>query len=169
MQTRWSKTSVVTDRVLLRPLAEKDRPALIALFTDPEVRRFVGGALSPAAAESASTPRGERWGHFMICDRTTDSVIGTVSFARKDADWELSFSLAKSHWRRGIATEAVEAALDWFFAETDAALVTAVTQEVNESSMRLLNRLGGSVTSSTMYRDRPQLVFAISRGERTGS
>lgn len=163
MTSSWLGASVVADRVLLRPLKAEDQPALIAMFTDPEARRFVGGAMSAEAANSATTVRGERWGHFMICDRTTDAVIGTVSFARKDAGWDLSYQLAKSHWGQGLATEAVRAALRWFFTETDAPVVTALTQEVNEPSIQLLQRLGGSVTERTMYRERPQLKFAIPR------
>lgn len=159
----WSETRVVTDRLVLRPLNEDDQEALIALFTDPEVRRFVGGPMTAEAAKSATTVKGERWGHFMICDQVTGSVIGTVSFARKDVDWDLSYQLAKSHWGQGLATEAVQAALRWFFGETDAPVVTALTQEANVRSIQLLHRLGGSVTERTMYRDQPQLKFAISR------
>lgn len=54
------------------------------------------------SARDATKIRGERWGHFVICDRTTGAVVGAVSVARKGGRWELSYQLAKALWGTGI-------------------------------------------------------------------
>jgi RimJ/RimL family protein N-acetyltransferase len=159
-----SVTIITTDRVVLRPIEESDRQARIALFTSPEVRRFVGGAKTPAEAEAATAVHGEPWwGYFVICDRVSDEVIGTLSFARKTGDWEVSFQLAKAHWGQGLATEALSAALGWFFDGTAEPSVLAFTQQVNERSIRLLERVGGVVTAEVDYKGISNFEFTIAR------
>jgi RimJ/RimL family protein N-acetyltransferase len=53
----------------------------------------------------------------------------------------------------GLASEAVPALIDWFFANTDEDILIAVTQDANERSARLLERNGAMLaTTFEQYR-----------------
>ena len=53
------------------------------------------------------------WGHFAILDREHGRAIGSVSFENKLGFWEISYSLQRQFWGRGLATEAISAAILW--------------------------------------------------------
>ena len=115
----WLREPITADRILLRAAAPGDEPANIALFTDPDVRQYVGGPLSHEEAKRrigpySATPQDKWWGHFMIIAKSTRALIGTLSFAQKRGPWELSFQLRHDRWGQGLAREAVQASLAWF-------------------------------------------------------
>ena len=90
----WTDQTVETDRTRLRTFADRDKPAIHRLLTDPEVRRYLGGPAEPAQVEAARTATvGERWGAFCIADRISDEVLGGCSFGRWRGVLELSYEL----------------------------------------------------------------------------
>ena len=139
----WTVHTIETDRTRLRTFADRDKPAIHRLLTDPEVRRYLGGPAEAAQVEAARTASvGERWGVFCIADRITDEVFGGCSFGRWRGVLELSYELLPEIWGRGLAIESVGAALEWVWANTDDDEVVAVTQTANVRSLSLLDRLG---------------------------
>lgn len=139
----WTDETIETDRTRLRVFTDNDKPAIVRLLTDPDVRRFLGGPVDDGQVDEvlASTV-GERWGAFCIADAMTDEVIGGCSFGRWRGVLELSYELLPEHWGGGLAIEAVGVALDWVWANTDDEMVVAVTQTANLRSLDLLDRLG---------------------------
>lgn len=139
----WIDTELVTDRLRLRAFGESDKPAIVRLLTDPEVRRYLGG---PAGSDQVDGLRsavvGARWGAFCIAELATGEVVGTCSFGRNRGEQELSYQVLPEYWAKGLAGEAIAAALDWIWAATDDDAVIAVTQTANERSLKLLDRLG---------------------------
>ncbi len=82
----WLREPIVTDRLLLRSAVSGDESAVAALFTDADVRRYLGGPLTAEEAKNRIGPfsiesQDEWWGHFVIVDRIAQDVIGTLSFA----------------------------------------------------------------------------------------
>lgn len=139
----WTETTVATERLTLRPFVEADKSAIIALRTDELVRRFLGGAMGPEAAEEIrSATVGEQWGVFGVVLDEPENVIGAVSFGRQHGELEISYEFLPDYWGKGLATEAVGAALGWVTAHTDADEIIAVTQTANMPSVALLERLG---------------------------
>ncbi len=145
----WLREPIVTDRLLLRSIVSGDERAVAALFTDADVRRYLGGPLGAEEAESrigpfSIEPQDEWWGHFVIVDRIAQDVIGTLSFAIKSGPWEISYQLRRNLWGRGLAKEAIEAAFSWFWVQQPSVdRVIANTRLENTRSLNLLNRLGG--------------------------
>lgn len=109
--TSWLEEPLKTKRLSLRPIRPGDEEWIIQLFTDPEVRKYVGGAMTEAVAREMVTLSDELWGHFAILNRKNNEVIGSLSFARKSGPWEISYELRHDYWGRGFAAEAIEAAL----------------------------------------------------------
>lgn len=139
----WTDETIETDRTRLRVFTGSDKPAIVRLLSDPDVRRYLGGPADVAQVEAAKLAAvGERWGVFCVADVVTDEVIGGCSFGRWRGVLELSYGMLPEHWGRGLAIEAVGAALDWVWDNTDDEMVVAVTQAANLRSLDLLTRLG---------------------------
>lgn len=145
----WLGSLLKTDRLYLRPLVKGDEAPIASLFSDPEVRRYLGGALSREQAESraqvVSQGTTDRfWGVFALCEASSSDVIGMASFDDQRGRWQVSYELLPAWWGQGLAFEAVSAMLLWFWAQRpEVDDVVAVTQTANARSCRLLERLGG--------------------------
>ena len=76
-------------------------------------------------------------------DRT---VIGTINFTNLVGypyhGATLGYSLAQSHWGRGLMQQALQLALDWIFVAHNLHRITANHLPDNERSSRLLAKLG---------------------------
>jgi RimJ/RimL family protein N-acetyltransferase len=145
----WPPETIATARLLLRPPEARDRPAFVELYTSPEVGTYTGGSRSREAVERAlpAAPRG-RPGHFVI--DLDGAMAGIVQLERRDVDYDvrqaaghvdLGYLLLPEACGRGYATEACEAALNWFAGALPGEAVVLLTQTANAPSMRLAARL----------------------------
>lgn len=139
----WTADLVTTDRLTLRPFEERDKEALIEMYTSPEVRRYLGG---PVGAETVEALRGAdigaTWGSFCIAEQRNDEAIGSCSFDRDRGELEVSFQFLPERAGLGFAHEAVSAALRWSWRTLDDDSITAMTQTANVAALALLRRLG---------------------------
>jgi RimJ/RimL family protein N-acetyltransferase len=55
---------------------------------------------------------------------------------------EMGWRIAETHWRRGYATEAARATLDWAWATLPVETIAAWTTAANRGSWRVMERLG---------------------------
>ena len=160
----WTEQVVDTPRLRLRAWRDADKPTIVSLLTDPNVRRHLGG---PVPDEHAAAVRdatvGERWGSFCIARQGDDAAIGSVSLDRERGELEISYDLLPSSWGSGFATEAVAAMLAWVWQHTDDASVIAVTQTANERSLRLLRRLGFEPDREFEQYGEPQSQLRLAR------
>lgn len=77
--------------------------------------------------------------------RNEDTVIGDVRFEpslRAPAEYEIGYGVARSRRRRGYATEAAGAVIDWLFDDGVAESIIAGCDNRNIASVRTLRRLG---------------------------
>lgn len=144
--------TLATDRLLLRPFAEHDAPALVAMHTSAHVLRFWD---SPPWKD-ASRARGflatcrqmeaDGTGARVAIESTSDGAfVGWCSLSRWSAQHRsvaLGYCLDAPSWGQGYATEAVSAMLDWAFATLDLNRVQAETDTRNAASARVLEKLG---------------------------
>ncbi|GIF01545.1 GNAT family N-acetyltransferase [Paractinoplanes rishiriensis] len=142
--TVWLDPPLVGERVVVRQPAVGDEAGLVEMATDERVRRFLGGAADPVAAAAKASARvaGGVWGQFVVVHRGSGDLIGSGDLARKRGPWEVSYQLRHRYWGRGLAAEAVALVRGWFFAHTEHDLLIATTQQANDRSRRLLERLG---------------------------
>ena len=148
----------------------RDAPALFALYSDPEVMRHWSHepwtALSQAEAairEARDEYASHRSLHLVIEKRAGmqgDVLIGSCAlydFARAPgrvalsaaacgqavpASATLGYLLARPHWGRGYAAEALQALLGYGFGVLGLARINAEVAPGNAASMNLLARLG---------------------------
>ncbi|MFT4166943.1 MAG: GNAT family N-acetyltransferase [Microlunatus sp.] len=153
---------MVTDRTILRPVTVADVDALVGLATDPQVRAFLGGPQSPSDAYTQASARvaAARADDLIVEDRASTSVIGHVDLESQSDRWELSYEFSPGVWGRGLAYEAIRAALERLEQHHPGAHVVAETQTANDRSRMLLSRLGFLPVDRYQRKGAEQLLYS---------
>jgi RimJ/RimL family protein N-acetyltransferase len=144
-----------TARLVLRPITDADAGAIFAACSDPQTtehllfpthqtiadtRRFLDGVVAPSY--TAGHP-----GPWAIClSDAPDRLIGTAG-ARPDPAaphrMEVGYWLARSHWGRGLAVEAVAAVAGYVFAShPEVVRLFGRVFDGNPASRRVLEKAG---------------------------
>jgi ribosomal-protein-alanine N-acetyltransferase len=103
----------------------------------------------------------ERFGVWLVIERDTNTVVGDIGFLGPPAgrSVEIGFSVIPDRRRRGYATEAARALVDWAFRQPGIGEVVARSDPENEASARVLAAAGfervGEVGTTVRWRRRP--------------
>jgi RimJ/RimL family protein N-acetyltransferase len=139
-----------TERLVLRPVTADDHAALLAHWTQPDVRRFLFDGAALSAAEVAETIE-ESIGHFaargfgiwLIELATEAGLAGTAGLRPlKESGLEIFYSLAPGAWGHGYATEAARAVVEYGLGPLALPEVLAEVDEGNAASVAVVKRLG---------------------------
>lgn len=176
---------ILTERLLLRPWCDKDRPAFAAMNADPEVV----GAFPGVMARSESNDlmdffiacwREDGFSYAAIEDRATGEFLGMsgLACARFDAPicpcFEIGWALAYPHWHHGYATEAARGWLDFGFGRLALPEILAFTDTRNLRSLAVMRRLGMRHDTQRDFHLPelprghvlgPQMLYALTRAE----
>ncbi|HVV82049.1 MAG TPA: GNAT family N-acetyltransferase [Kofleriaceae bacterium] len=144
--------TVTTARLVLRPFAAVDAPAVVELAGDWEVSRFLLHVPHPYPPELATSwiathaeawlaGAGPTWAIMRAADR---ELLGTVSlrWTARHARAELGYWLGRAHWGQGYALEAARAATRWAFEQLGLTRVYAQHLAGNDRSARVLLAVG---------------------------
>lgn len=148
---------------------ERDLAELVALRTDPNVRRYLGGPLSREQSEARAkliiSERGSRTIWAVHLKAAAPSCIGLVHIGphHDGQDYELSYEFSSTVWGTGIATEAVRAVLTHAFDHLGQIRLVSETQAANLASRRLLERLGMKLEKTLERFGAEQVIYAIHR------
>jgi RimJ/RimL family protein N-acetyltransferase len=166
---------LIAGRIVLRRLRRDDLRAFQFYRHDEEVGRYQSWAPEPDDEAAAFLermgaiplfPTGE-WVQLAIADPPTDGLIGDIGLYIDDDVAEIGFTLSPRWQRRGLATEAVSAAIQLVFEQTEAERIIGITDARNSASVRLLERVGMHrvATDKAVFRGEECIehTFAISR------
>nr|WP_274533514.1 GNAT family N-acetyltransferase [Ensifer sp. LCM 4579] len=147
---------MITERLILRPWADKDRSAMTRIYGDAHVRRFYHKMLTAEEAnaeidlaiERARTNgfdlqaaelkgSGELIG--MIGLRVLSEAVEAATPNHPCA--EIRWMLAKEHWGKGLAPEGARAWLD-YAGSVGLREVVAFTAKENAPSQRVMEKIG---------------------------
>ena len=164
-----------TERLILRPFREEDIEAYAAMGSDPEVMAFLsadGGLLSRADAWRQMAMFLGHWelrrfGTWAVEERGTGAFVGRVGLHYPEGwpDRELGWTIGRSFWGKGYASEAARASIAHAFGPLGWSHLVSLIHPDNHRSARVAERLGYHVHGSaevrglhlTMYRlDRPK-------------
>ncbi|MEK8035057.1 GNAT family N-acetyltransferase [Ideonella sp. DXS29W] len=157
---------------LLESLRASDVLPVTRLFSEPIVRAFLGGPLSPQLAEQRAAELISHLGQAWAVRPAPGSpvLLGVVLLDRHHdlEDLEVSYLFLPEHWGRGYARAAVKQALAYAFGTIGLPRVVAETQSANGASVRLLEHLGfclvGNVNrfgaEQSIYRAQPSPLQA---------
>ncbi|HEV2814953.1 MAG TPA: GNAT family N-acetyltransferase, partial [Solirubrobacteraceae bacterium] len=140
---------ILTARLKLRPFVPGDAGDLFAIFSDPEVGRWVGGGHTTLdqSRDLIETNRAheERHGFGMWAVERGGALIGEAGvqlLEKRGPEVEIGWVIARAAWGRGYATEAAGAWLDVAFGELGLEEVLATVLPDNAASHRVARRLG---------------------------
>ena len=151
-----------TERLVLRPVTADDHAALLAHWTQPDVRRFLfdGAPLSSAeVAETIEESIGDFAAHgygiwLIELGSGTGSgpspgpgpgpgLVGTAGLRPlEESGLEIFYSLAPAAWGHGYATEAARAVVEYALGPLGLPEVLAEVDEGNAASVAVVKRLG---------------------------
>jgi RimJ/RimL family protein N-acetyltransferase len=141
--------ALTTQRLLLRKPEPEDAGSLYAAcFSSADVMRFLTWKKHAALEESKALLRAlaERWergtqAHWVIVLSAGGEAAGLVSL-RLEPRANLSYLLAREHWRKGIMTEAAGAVCAWALGHPEIDLLWAFCDAENVSSVRSMEKIG---------------------------
>lgn len=165
-----------TDRMRLRLLREDDADALDGVFGDAEVMRFGSGVQSREAVSAWLQAQlahytAHGFGPWAVIEKATGDVIGYCGlFYYADVagqpDVEVGYRLARKHWGRGFATEAVLAVRDYAFNALGLSRLIAMIDPANTASIRVAQKVGMHYEKDVWFEgyDHADHVYAVARG-----
>jgi [ribosomal protein S5]-alanine N-acetyltransferase len=137
-----------TARLKLRQIREDDVHDIFDYARNPNVLRFTMAQTPtkfedciPFVRDAAHKP--EDVYAWSMCLKDTDRVIGVIEFNNGGAVASVHFAMGKTHWNRGLMTEAVQKILQWAF-DTYPTMTEVRTSAVieNVGSRRVLEKCG---------------------------
>ena len=156
---------IETERLLLRLPEPEDADAIYRHLSDPEVMRWIG-ATGETGTRADAVERAERWqrawdldgfGHFIAVRRDTGAAIGRVGLLVWDphtwqngtrseigdhAEVELGWTLERTAWGHGFATEGAVAVRDWALREVQPRRLISLIHAENARSIRVAEKIG---------------------------
>jgi RimJ/RimL family protein N-acetyltransferase len=162
-----------TGRLRLRAHRADDHSGCLAIWSDPDVTRYIGG--QPVSSEDA-WKRVLRYaglwsllgyGYWAIEDKTSGRYIGDVGYADFKRDMlpaldgmlECGWVLAPAAQGKGYATEALLAIMAWAQAHLAAPRMACIIAPDNLASIRVAAKAGFRRWQDTTYHGEPTVVF----------
>ncbi|MEP7156253.1 MAG: GNAT family N-acetyltransferase [Betaproteobacteria bacterium] len=141
-----------TDRLILRRFNVDDAPFILNMLNEPSWIRFIGdrgvrdldGARDYLLTGPIAMYERAGFGLFQVILKEGSVPIGMCGLIRRDnlPDVDVGFSLMPDYWGKGYAGEAAAVALALGLGKFGLKRIVAITSPDNESSIRLLGRLG---------------------------
>ena len=162
--------TIKTSRLILRQWHEEDLAPFAHLNSDPRVREFFPGLLSPQESDnyvklmSDHISRTE-WGFWAASLIQTGEFIGfiglediyfTAPFNKLAPAVEIGWRLAFNYWGKGYATEGAKAALQYGFEKLYLPEIVSFTAVKNMRSRHVMEKIGMHHHESDAF-DHPKL------------
>ncbi|WP_267222469.1 GNAT family N-acetyltransferase [Dyella silvae] len=162
-----------TERLRLREHRVEDHAERTAIWSDPEVTRYIGGR--PQTAEEVWrrflqymglwTVLG--FGYWAVEEKATGRYIGDIGFAdfKREIEpslmgmLEFGWVLAPHAHGKGYASEAVAAATAWADKHLSALTAVCIIDPQNLPSIRVAEKAGFKRWQETTYHGGPTVVF----------
>jgi ribosomal-protein-alanine N-acetyltransferase len=145
-------TPLFTERLELREFSADDADFVLRLLNEPSFLRYIGDrgvrTSEDARRYIADGPVAgyARHGHGLlrVLRKSDGAGIGMCGVLKRDTlpDPDIGFSFLPQYWSQGYALEAARAVMAHARGVLGLERILAITTQDNESSMRLLGRLG---------------------------
>jgi RimJ/RimL family protein N-acetyltransferase len=165
-------TILETDRLVLSTWTDTAAEELYALQTDPEVSHYAGVYGNDWSVEKAGQ-RIAGWqreyedhglGKHRLSRKSGGAFIGRAGFSLySNTAPELGYSLARSHWGQGYASEIALALSGWLFATRPDPHFVAFAHVDNTASRRVLEKIGMTPTHRADVSELPHQFYRKDR------
>jgi RimJ/RimL family protein N-acetyltransferase len=154
---------LLTKRLSIEPLTTADLATFIEYRQDPEIARYQSWDTSYSMAQALELiesqaavvlPEKGDWLQLAVHDQKTKELIGDLAIhavAEQEHCFELGFTLARTHQKKGFAKEATTKLLEHLASEAGAKKFIATPDARNKASIGLLLALGFSQDSTKTW------------------
>ncbi len=141
---------IVTDRLTLRmPVLDDASSIFLQYMQDEQVTKYLvwrphqsieqtNGFLQRCAM---AWQEGSRFPWLMI-ENETGEIVGMIELRVQENQSDLGYVLAREHWGKGYATEAVSSVVNWVNAQSGITRLWATCDVDNPASARVLEKAG---------------------------
>jgi RimJ/RimL family protein N-acetyltransferase len=139
-------------RLIARRLEARDLASFAAYRNDPDVARYQSWtsfsheeAGEFIASMTLKNPGDAGWFQFALQSRDDSSLVGDCGLRIIEGNRrlaEIGFAIARAHWSKGYASEAVRSLLNYAFNTFGLHRVTASADPRNAASCRVLEKAG---------------------------
>ncbi|HLU62245.1 MAG TPA: GNAT family N-acetyltransferase [Gammaproteobacteria bacterium] len=161
-----------SERLRLRPVDASDLDRLHAMWTDPDIRRYVweNRALSRedtlAIIETSSRLHADSGAGLWLAERRDAGEpvgFGGYWYFGEADDLRILFGLKPEHWGLGLATELASCLIRYGFEQLGLERITGATSRANVSSQRVMEKAGMRFSQRVRSRDSDQMFYIIDR------
>lgn len=141
-----------TERLVLRWLTPEDAPFILGLLNEPSFIENIGdrGVRTLEAARGyieqgpVASYRDNGYGLYMVERREDGAQLGICGLVKRPYldDADIGFAFLPAHWSRGYALESARAVMAHASVPLGLVRVIAIVSPGNQSSIRLLRKLG---------------------------
>lgn len=162
---------IETNRCRLFKLQDSDYDELKKLYTNHQVRKYLGGAIDDEILlrnkfeEILGNWSNTYVNYWVIRLIANNEFMGLVTLDNyhDGKNIEVSYQFLPEWWGSGYATEVLKTIIDYSFKKLGLLRLVAETQTANISSCRLLERVG-MILESNLYRfNAKQSLYSIER------
>ena len=158
-----------TPRLVLRPLRDDDLDEISSLLGDADALALWGDALDRDGARqwierNRARYEADGFGRCAVVLRSTGELVGDCGLIRTTVEGvpevELGWIVRRTHWGRGIATEAARTWRDHAFTQLRLDRIVSMIAEENVASRRVAEKLGMTVERTAVWGEAPMLMYA---------
>ncbi len=163
-----------TQRLTFWPFTESDFEQMRQLDTDPAVVKYLGhGKVRTEEETRASLKRTLEQtktfglGLYATHLRGNGEFIGRSGLVQWEVDgesvWEVGYTLAKAHWKKGLATEAAKFWCATAFEKLNVPFVVSLIHPENKASIAVATKCGMIFWKNSVVNDAPCAVYRLSQ------
>lgn len=166
-------STLETERMVLRPLTAGDADAVYGIFSDPLAMRFSITGVRDRAETAAWLARAiaihDEHGHgfWAAILKETGAYVGHAGLLPQEVEGrrevEIAYWFLRSHWNRGLATEAACACRDYGLHDLHRRRLISLIVRENAASRRVAEKVGMRLEREAIWKDTRMLVYALSR------
>nr|AIA11012.1 Acetyltransferase (GNAT) domain protein [uncultured bacterium] len=145
-------TVLQTERLALRRLSPDDAEFILDLLNQPSFLRYIGDkgvrnteeAINYIQTGPVASYEEHGFGLYLVQLKETGASIGICGLLKRETlpDVDIGFAFLPAYWSRGYALEAAEAMMKYGRELFGLQRIVAITSLENESSIKLLEKLG---------------------------
>jgi ribosomal-protein-alanine N-acetyltransferase len=166
---------LVTPRLLMRPLAFGDLADLQALYSEPEVMKYIPPfralnfeETNESLAKMISNFEESGYGEFAVFERKEKRFIGRCGLQPLENTMliQLDYLLTPSAWGKGYATEVSMEILRSAFNDWGLEKIIAVCDERNTKSIKILKKIGMEFSVKDKTYDFEVMLYTITKQKK---
>lgn len=136
---------IETERLILRPLSIEDADDVFAWASDPVVNKYMSYPLHTHISQTQNWINSlSECNEFGFCRKDSGELVGagSITYTEEFDAYELGYNLNKKCWKKGYATEAAKAMIQWAYQSRGARDFFARHANENRASGNVIRKCG---------------------------